>query len=60
MASAFWKLGLGEPFPVSGLHGSGIAEVLEKMLPHIYQVSSFCSFACLHRLRIDEDGTLME
>ncbi len=38
MASMFWKLGLGEPFPVSGLHGTGVAEVLETMLPHIYEV----------------------
>lgn len=38
MASNFWRLGLGQPFPVSGLHGSGIAEVLEEMLPHIYHV----------------------
>jgi GTP-binding protein len=38
MASMFWKLGLGEPFPVSGLHGTGVAEVLESMLPHIYHV----------------------
>jgi len=27
--SDFWGLGLGEPLPVSGIHGSGIAEVLE-------------------------------
>jgi len=38
MASMFWKLGLGEPFPVSGLHGTGVAEMLERMLPHIYEV----------------------
>lgn len=39
LASNFWRLGLGRPWPVSGLHGSGIAEVLEEMLPHIYHVS---------------------
>lgn len=39
MASVFWKLGLGEPFAISGLHGSGVAEICEAMLPHIYQVS---------------------
>lgn len=38
LASNFWRLGLGRPWPVSGLHGSGIAEVLEEMLPHIYHV----------------------
>eukprot|EP00968_Pinguiococcus_pyrenoidosus_P021056 scaffold2664_cov267-Pinguiococcus_pyrenoidosus.AAC.4 len=28
-AAEFWKLGLGEPMPVSGIHGTGVAEVLE-------------------------------
>lgn len=42
LASNFWRLGLGTPFPISGLHGSGIAEVLEEMLPHIYHVSFVC------------------
>lgn len=46
MASNFWRLGLGRPFPVSGLHGSGVAEVLEEMLPHIYHVSRLCVRAC--------------
>jgi predicted GTPase len=39
-ASPFWKLGLGNPYPVSGLHGIGVAEVLEGMLPHIYDVEN--------------------
>lgn len=37
-ASMFYSLGLGKPYAVSGLHGTGIAEVLEKLKPHIYQV----------------------
>ncbi len=35
--SAFWTLGLGEPWPVSALHGDGIADLLDAVvekLPH--------------------------
>jgi GTP-binding protein len=35
-AAALWSLGLGEPFPVSALHGRGVADLLDaalKMLP---------------------------
>jgi predicted GTPase len=39
-AAMFYSLGLGHPFAVSGLHGTGIAEVLEEIKPHIYQVTS--------------------
>eukprot|EP00611_Tribonema_gayanum_P014006 TRINITY_DN25271_c0_g1_i1.p1 TRINITY_DN25271_c0_g1~~TRINITY_DN25271_c0_g1_i1.p1 ORF type:complete len:653 (+),score=266.07 TRINITY_DN25271_c0_g1_i1:65-1960(+) len=35
-AAEFWALGLGEPWPVSGLHGYGVAEVLEQIKPHLY------------------------
>lgn len=28
-AADFWSLGLGEPYPVSGIHGTGLAEMLE-------------------------------
>ncbi|MFS8741347.1 ribosome biogenesis GTPase Der [Synechococcus sp. WC10meta] len=34
-AAVFWKLGLGEPIPCSALHGNGVAEVLEAVLPHL-------------------------
>eukprot|EP00558_Chaetoceros_sp_UNC1202_P003354 CAMPEP_0197246392 /NCGR_PEP_ID=MMETSP1429-20130617/10847_1 /TAXON_ID=49237 /ORGANISM="Chaetoceros sp., Strain UNC1202" /LENGTH=646 /DNA_ID=CAMNT_0042707027 /DNA_START=74 /DNA_END=2015 /DNA_ORIENTATION=- len=34
-ASEFWSLGLGEPFPVSALHGVGTAELLETMFESI-------------------------
>lgn len=34
-ASEFWSLGLGEPFPVSALHGVGTAELLENMFESI-------------------------
>ena len=38
-AAEFWSLGLGEPFPVSGIHGTGVAELLEVLAPHLYDVS---------------------
>ncbi len=34
-AAAFWELGLGDPIPCSGIHGNGVAEVLEAVLPHL-------------------------
>ena len=34
-AADFWSLGLGEPFPVSALHGVGTAELLENMFESI-------------------------
>mmetsp|Transcript_4688 Transcript_4688/g.6157 ORF Transcript_4688/g.6157 Transcript_4688/m.6157 type:complete len:546 (-) Transcript_4688:229-1866(-) len=34
-AAEFWSLGLGEPFPVSGIHGNGVAEVLELACSHM-------------------------
>jgi GTP-binding protein len=34
-AAEFWSLGLGEPFPVSALHGVGTAELLETMFESI-------------------------
>ena len=40
-ASEFWKLGLGEPFPVSAIHGSGTGDLLDLViaeLPSINQV----------------------
>jgi GTP-binding protein len=32
-ASEYWALGLGEPMPVSAIHGDGVAEVLDAMMP---------------------------
>lgn len=29
----FWQLGLGEPLPCSAVHGNGVAEVLDALLP---------------------------
>ena len=41
-AAALWSLGLGEPYPVSALHGRGVADMLDaamKILPKISNVA---------------------
>ena len=32
-AAEFWQLGLGDPLPASALHGDGVAELLDRLLP---------------------------
>lgn len=32
-AAEFWQLGLGEPMAISALHGDGVAELLDNLLP---------------------------
>ncbi len=34
-AADFWQLGLGEPYPVSGIHGSGTGELLDALIEHL-------------------------
>lgn len=34
-AAEFWSLGLGEPFPISAIHGSGTGELLDELISHI-------------------------
>eukprot|EP00375_Theileria_parva_P000860 XP_763530.1 hypothetical protein [Theileria parva strain Muguga] len=41
LAQEFWKLGLGTPYPVSALHGTGLAELLDK----------YCVLSALRTLR---------
>lgn len=31
-AQDFWTLGLGDPYPVSGIHGTGIGDLLDKII----------------------------
>ncbi len=33
----FWSMGLGEPLAISALHGNGVGEVLEAIMPHVYE-----------------------
>ncbi len=32
MAAEFWRLGLGEPFPISAIHGVGTGELLDRVV----------------------------
>ncbi|MDJ0662558.1 MAG: ribosome biogenesis GTPase Der [Crocosphaera sp.] len=34
-AADFWELGLGEPYPVSGIHGSGTGELLDELITYL-------------------------
>ncbi|MEM9766533.1 MAG: ribosome biogenesis GTPase Der [Cyanobacteria bacterium P01_D01_bin.71] len=34
-AAQFWELGLGEPYPVSGIHGNGTGELLDELIIHL-------------------------
>lgn len=34
-AAEFWRLGLGEPYPVSGIHGSGTGELLDEVVNYL-------------------------
>ncbi len=34
-AAQFWELGLGEPFPVSAIHGSGSGELLDQLITYL-------------------------
>src|SRR4028118_586004 len=39
-SSQFWELGLGEPFPVSGIHGNGLGELLDELIMHLPAVGT--------------------
>ena len=34
-AAMFWELGLGEPYPVSGIHGNGTGELLDDLITYL-------------------------
>lgn len=34
-AAEFWELGLGEPYAISAIHGSGTGELLDKLVTHL-------------------------
>ncbi|AFY36003.1 ribosome biogenesis GTPase Der [Calothrix sp. PCC 7507] len=38
-AAEFWELGLGEPFPISAIHGSGTGDILDELIKHIPAVT---------------------
>ena len=54
-AAALWNLGLGEPYPVSALHGRGSGEVLDavmEVLPEVSAVAGPRSEDGLHRVAL--------
>ncbi len=34
-AAEFWELGMGEPFPISAIHGSGTGDLLDKVIEYL-------------------------
>jgi GTP-binding protein len=38
-ATEFWGLGLGEPFPVSAIHGNGTGELLDELITYLPTVA---------------------
>jgi GTP-binding protein len=34
-AAEFWELGLGEPYPISAIHGNGTGELLDKVITYL-------------------------
>lgn len=38
-AAMFWGLGLGEPYPISGIHGNGTGELLDELITHLPTVA---------------------
>jgi GTP-binding protein len=39
-ANQFWNLGMGTPYPVSGIHGTGLAELLDDICVDMEKVSN--------------------
>lgn len=37
-AAEFWELGLGEPYPISGIHGSGTGDLLDRVITYLPSV----------------------
>ena len=38
-AAQFWELGLGEPYPVSGIHGNGTGDLLDQLIGYLPAVA---------------------
>lgn len=38
-AAMLWSLGLGEPHPISAMHGRGVADLLDEVLAALPEVS---------------------
>lgn len=51
-AAALWNLGLGEPYPVSALHGRGSGDLLDEVIARLPEVGSAEVVGGLHRVAI--------
>jgi GTP-binding protein len=43
-AAPLWNLGLGEPYPVSAIHGRGVADLLDEVMKVLPDVSAVASY----------------
>lgn len=51
MASEFWRLGLGEPYPISAMHGRGIGEMLDEAIGQLKKAERTSGFLTPSGLR---------
>lgn len=42
-AAALWSLGMGEPHPISAMHGRGVADLLDELIAELPEVSEAAS-----------------
>lgn len=55
MAAEFWKLGLGEPYPISAMHGRGVGDLLDQAvneMRHAEKTSGFLTPTHLRRVAL--------
>lgn len=50
-AAEFWKLGLGEPYPISAMHGRGVGELLDAALDSLEKAEHTSGFLTPTNLR---------
>lgn len=51
LAAEFWKLGLGEPYPISAMHGRGVGDLLDAALDNLKKAEKTSGFLTPSHLR---------
>lgn len=51
MAAEFWKLGLGEPYPISAVHGRGVGDLLDEAVAQMKSAEKTSGFLTPSHLR---------
>lgn len=51
MAAEFWKLGLGEPYPISAIHGRGVGDLLDEAVAQMKSAEKTSGFLTPSHLR---------